>query len=189
MSRGRKRRFHPSIPAHIDQQKLPNRCYWHKGKSPHWYTIFYDERGKPRRKKIAGPDARLSELHRIIEEWNGIDRNSFLWLSDQYFDSERYLGLAKSTQTGYRKSASVIAQHPTRLGQPLSAISLHYWDSYLVQRLVDDWTSTRGPSAAKHLHSFIRLVFKWAKNRGYCETNPAIGIELPKERKRQRVAF
>ncbi len=43
----------------------------------------------------------------------------------------------------------------------------------------------RGPTAAKHTHSFIRLVFMWGKNRGYCTSNPAQGTELPKERKKQ----
>ena len=162
-------------------------CYWHDGRSKHWYTTFKDERGKQRRKRIAGPDARLSELHRVIEDWNGIERDTFRWLTDKYFESEKYTQLKRKTQKEYRLHAKALAEHPTRLNKSLDLIPVRLWDSYLIQRLVDQWAKERGPSASKHMYSFIRLVFKWSRNRGYCADNPARGIELPKERKRQRL--
>lgn len=184
--RGRKRKFNPSIPAHINQDKLPNNCYWDKSYSGHWYTTYKDERGKSRRKRIAGPDAKLSDLHRIIEEQNGIERDTFRWLCEElYFKSDKFKNLKQKTKSDYIINFNKLSHIPTKINKPITDVPLKNWDSFLVQKLIDKITSERGPSAAKHAHSFIRLVFSWGKNRGYCQDNPAKGTELPKERKKQ----
>lgn len=183
--RGRKRKPNPKIPAHINQSQLPNNCYFEIKGRGHWYTTYKDERNKQRRKRIAGSGATLSELHRIIEEWSGIERDTFRWMCDQYFLSDRYLGLVKSTQKEYQKYFQKLYEIETKVNKPLPDIPLKRWDSFIVQKLVDKISRERGPTAAKHTHSFIRLVFTWGKNRGLCRVNPALGIELPKERKKQ----
>ncbi len=93
MTRGRKRQFDPTIPAHINQNLLPDGCYWDKSGKGHWYTKFKDDTGRWRRKRIAGPSARMSDLHQLIEEFNGIDKNTLRYLCNKYFESDRYLKL------------------------------------------------------------------------------------------------
>lgn len=61
MGRGRKRKFNPDIPRHIDQDALPKGVYWADGR---WYIIEPHPEGGPTRKRtIAYADARLSDLH------------------------------------------------------------------------------------------------------------------------------
>lgn len=86
-TRGRKRKPDNTIPAHINPDKLPEKCYWDKSGKGHWYTIYQDETGRNRRKRIADRYATLSELHRLIEEQAGIERNTFDWISDQFKQS------------------------------------------------------------------------------------------------------
>ena len=64
MTRGAPRKHDPTIPAHIDQTKLPRGLYWDRSGNGRWYVIEDHPDGGPRRKKtVAGPRARLSELH------------------------------------------------------------------------------------------------------------------------------
>lgn len=61
MGRGRKRKFNPDIPRHIDQSALPKGVYWADGR---WYIIEPHPEGGPTRKRtVAYADARLSDLH------------------------------------------------------------------------------------------------------------------------------
>ena len=186
-TRGRKRRFNPTIPAYVDQTKLPRNCYWHNGTSKHWYTTYKDERGKQRRKRIAGPDARLSELHQIIEENSGVTRNTFTWLIGLFRDSPQYGELSQSTKRDYQYCEDVVKAYPTRINQPLGVVPLSSWDNVLVQKLIDKLSQDRGPSSANHVLRFIRRVFRWGLNRGFCTKNPVLGIESAKEKKKQRL--
>jgi len=69
-TRGRKRSAR-NLPPHIDGDKLPNGAYWDNSGRGHWYTIHQDADGRQHRKKIAGPDVRLSDLHRLMEIEHG----------------------------------------------------------------------------------------------------------------------
>ncbi len=186
-TRGRKRKFNRNIPAHIDQNKLPSNCYFEPKGAGHWYTTYQDDRGKKRRKRIAGMDALLSDLHKIIEAWNGIERDTFKWLSDLYFESPKYQSLKPRTQREYRMYFNTVSEFPTKVNKSLGLVPISRWDSFLVQKVVDKLSKSRGPTAARHAYSFIRLVFTWGKNRGHCANNPAMGIELPKEKKKQKL--
>lgn len=136
---------------------------------------------------MAGREAKLSDLHRLIEEWDGVERDTFLWVANKYFESAKFNNLLVNTKNDYKLSHDIIASYPTKIGKPLCSIQISRWDNPLVQKLVDKLSVERGPTTAKHVHGFIRLVFRWGAHRGYCTGNPAIGTELPKERKRQRL--
>jgi site-specific recombinase XerD len=185
MKRGRKRRFSPAIPAHIDQEKLPDYCYWDKDKK-HWYAIQYTD-SKPTRKRIAGKGATLAELHAIMEQLAGVERDTFKWLSGLFKASKTFQGFAKKTKANYQGSEKIIIRHPTKINQPLGSIPLRLWSNKLVQKLVDKVEVERGPTAANHCLKYARRVFRWGKNRGYCTDNPAIGIEPAVERKLRRL--
>lgn len=53
MARGRKRKFNPLIPSHIDQAALPRGLYWGDGR---WYVVEPHPEGGNRRKQTVAYD-------------------------------------------------------------------------------------------------------------------------------------
>ena len=184
-TRGRKRKFNPAIPAHIDQAKIPDNCYWDNSGSGHWYRPYKDETGRARREKVASRYATLAELHKILEECNGIDRDTFNWLADEFQKSAQYKELKLNTRKGYDYTKGVIANHPTRINKPLGTTSLKQWTTPTVQKLVDQIADTRGPTSANACLRYLRRLLRWGKNRGYVLINAAEGVESAKEVKKQ----
>ena len=82
---GRKRKLDQTIPAHIDQAALPRGLYWDKSGAGRWFVIEQRE-GRPGRVTVATRNARLSELHTIMEERAGVDRASLSWLLKQFHE-------------------------------------------------------------------------------------------------------
>jgi hypothetical protein len=182
MTRGRKRKIDPTIPAHIDAKKLPKRCYWDKLKK-HWYTIYTKANGKPGRRRIAGKSARMSELHAIMEAEQGIDRSIFSWLVAKYFESDSFQALAN--KKNHENAWRTIKVYKTKLGITLDKLPIKHWTDGLVQKVIDSTAKDRGPTAAVKLNAFIRRVFSWNIKRDHCKKNPALRTELPEERKKQ----
>ncbi|PAV48465.1 integrase [Pseudomonas sp. HAR-UPW-AIA-41] len=187
MRRGRKRQHSPHIPKHIDQAALPAAVYFDHRGSGVWYTLYLDEAGKQRRTNLAGRDATLSELHRIMEERAGIDRDSLTFLAEQFHKSDQFKRLAKKTQDDYCYSRDVLLGIPTKLGKPLGELAVRKFTPPLVQRVVDRIAEDGTPSKAAHALRYLRRLMQWGRNRGYVDVNPAQGIEAPKERKLRRL--
>lgn len=187
MKRGRKRKLNPDIPKHIDQSSLPRGVYYDARGSGVWYTLYVDEGGKQHRKNLAGSKATLSELHRLMEERSGVDRNSLAFLAEQYHQSQKFKSLKKKTQDGYYYARDVLLAIPTKLGKPLGELAVRKFTPSMVQRLIDKIAEEGKPSKAAHALRYLRLLMQWGRNRGYVETNPALGIEAPKERKQRRL--
>ena len=188
MTRGRKRQRTKTYPPGIDPDKLPRGAYWDPSGNGHWYTVYRDSNGKQRRRRIAGPEAKLSCLHRVLEEQAGAKRDSLRWVAEQFHDSEQFRRLAKGTRDDYEYCRDLVVDLPTRKsGLLLGDAPLARWDRPLVQRLVDQLTKNRGPSAANHALRWLRRVWRWGANRGHTPPdNPAKGIEAATERKRRR---
>jgi len=186
MKRGRRRQLNPDIPAHIEQGKLPDYCYWDKQKS-HWYTIQQYPDRKPTRHRIAGQSATLGDLHKLMEERSGVEVGTFIWLSNKYKESAKFIDLATETKRNYGAGEKILVNHPTKLNKPLGSIPLRLWDNPLAQKLIDKITVEHGPASANQCLKYLRIVFKWGKNRGHCKENPGEGIEKAKERKRRRL--
>lgn len=187
MSKRGRRRSKRDLPSGIDPAKLPTRCYWDSSGNGHWYTVYRDESGRQRRKKIAGPKAALSDLHRLMEELEGVKRDTFAFLSDQFHASPQFSRLAPSTKKGYEYCRRVVSSHPTRMGVRLGEAPLSRWSRPMVQRLTDQLTTNNGPSTAAHVLRYLRRLFEWGVNRGHATTNPARGVEAPQERKQRRL--
>ncbi len=187
MRRGRKRKLNPDIPKHIDQSSLPRGVYYDARGSGVWYTLYQDEGGKQHRKNLAGSKATLSELHRLMEERSGVDRDSLAFLAEQYHQSQKFKSLKKKTQDGYYYARDVLLAIPTKLGKPLGELAVRKFTPPMVQRLIDKIAEEGKPSKAAHALRYLRLLMQWGRNRGYVETNPALGIEAPKERKQRRL--
>ncbi|QEY74123.1 site-specific integrase [Pseudomonas denitrificans (nom. rej.)] len=187
MRRSRKRKHNPNIPAHIDQAAIPAAVFFdHRGKG-NWYTLDRDEAGKQHRQNIATSLATLSELHRIMEERAGVDRDSLKFLCSEYHDSPRFKRLSKKTQDDYTWSRDVLLVIPTRLKKPLGELAVRKFTPALIQRIIDNIAAEGTPSKAAHALRYLRLVMQWGRNRGYLDSNPAQGIEAPIERKQRRL--
>lgn len=182
MTRGRKRKHDPTIPAHIDQGRLPLGIYWHGRGRGRWYVIEVCADGTRKKRTVATSEAKLSDLHRIIEERAGVDRASLAWLLDAFAQSSTYGALAPTTRKGYAFYRDVAKHFPTRLGK-LGDLSVARFSPPLVQRVVDNIASDGKPTKANALLRYLRRVFAWGVNRGHCGGNPAAGVEQAKERK------
>lgn len=183
----RSRKHNPHIPAHIDQTAIPAAVYFDSRWSGTWYTTWRDEGGNRKRTNIAGPTATLAELHRIMEERSGIDRESLNHLCKEFHESSQFKKLANKTREDYEYSRDVLLAIPTKLQKPLGDLSVRRFTSALVQRLVDRIADEGTPSKAAHVLRYLRRVMQWGRNRGYLEINVALGIEAPTERKQRRL--
>ncbi|SFU79595.1 site-specific integrase [Halomonas korlensis] len=186
-SSARRRKHNPHIPAHIDQGRIPAGIYFdHRGHG-RWYLLSRDEGGRQRRQNIADHMATLSELHRIVEQRHGIDRNTLRYLADRFHQSAQYLALAPKTRSDYDYCRDALLERPTKLGKPLGDLPTRQFTPALVQRLVDKIAAEGTPSKANHLLRYLRRLFRWGINRGHCDINPAAGVEQARERKQRRL--
>lgn len=183
----RTRKHNPHIPPHIDQAAIPAAVFFDQRGKGSWYTLHRDEAGKQRRQNIASRAASLSELHRIMEERNGIDRDSLSYLCEQFHDSAQFKRLKPKTQTDYCYCRDTLLATPTRVGKLLGELAVRKFTPALVQRLVDRIADEGTPSKAAHQLRYLRRVMQWGRNRGYLDSNPAMGIEAPTERKQRRL--
>jgi site-specific recombinase XerD len=188
VTRGRKRKPNATIPAHINQAALPRGVYW-DARDRVWYTIFRD--GKARRQRIAGAEAMLSDLHRIMEERAGIDSASLGHLCDLFHASKRFEQLQQSTRAGYEKQRRIVRARRTRAGL-LADLTATRISRAFMQRLVEQIESEGTPTKANHLLRYLRRVYTWGINRAHCGLakggdNPCAGVEQAKERKQHRM--
>lgn len=118
MVRGARRRHNPNIPAHIDQDKLPQGIYFdHRKGAGVWYTLHIDEGGNRRRKNVASAKALMSDLHRITEERSAADRGSLQWLVDEFARSDavtRYRAAYALIESAWREITPEAVESDTR---------------------------------------------------------------------------
>lgn len=187
MKKARKRKYNPHIPAHIDQAALPAAIYFDQRGSGIWYTSHRDEDGKQRRRNVASADATMAELHRIMDEMSNTDRDTLNYLCQQFHESLKFKGLSSRTQDDYSYCRDVLVNQDTKMGKPLGDLAVRRFSPALVQRLVDKIAAEGTPSKAAHVLRYLRRVLQWGRNRDYLDTNPALGIESPAERKQRRL--
>lgn len=183
MPRGRPRRPDSTIPDHIDQAKLPKGCYWDR-RDRVWYTILPG--AKSLRKKVADAAALMSDLHRVMEQLAGVDRRSLDFIMEQFEGSEKFRSLAPATQDGYRKYRKVASEFPTAAGK-LGTLAARGLTPPLMQKIIDKIADQGTPTKANALLRYLRRMFRWAKNRGFCDVNPCAGLEQATERKQRRL--
>ena len=187
MKKARKRKHNPHIPAHIDQAALPAAIYFDQRGSGIWYTSHRDEDGKQRRRNVASADATMAELHRIMDEMSNTDRDTLNYLCQQFHESLKFKGLSSRTQDDYSYCRDVLVNQDTKMGKPLGDLAVRRFSPALVQRLADKIAAEGTPSKAAHVLRYLRRVLQWGRNRDYLDTNPALGIESPAERKQRRL--
>lgn len=187
-SPGVARKRNPNIPKHINQEKLPNGVYYDARGRGRWYIQYRNEAGALKTQRVGDSKTTLSELHRVIELRNGIDRHTLRYLASQFAASAQFQGLAAKTQKGYEYCRDIVVEFPTKTGIKLGDMSTERFSRPLIQRLVDKFADDGHPRKANAVASYLHRIFRWGMNRGYCNNNPAAGIEHAKERKRRRSA-
>lgn len=183
----RTRKHHPTIPAHIDQGSIPKGVYWDPTGRGRWYAFVVKE-GRKARETIAGPSARLSDLHRLAEEGKGGPAHGTVaWMLAKFHGSTRFKSLAKATQRDYETCRAIVEKFPTAVGLKFGALTAARISQTNVQRLVEKIVQQGHPAKANHVLRYLRRVYKWAGPHLGLRDNPAKGIEQAQERGRRRL--
>lgn len=183
----RRRNTINACPPHIDPRKLPVGCYWDKSGSGHWFTTFKAD-GSRKRKKIAGPDASLGDLHKAMEAFAAGETGNLIWLGGLFRASVQYKQVMAKTRADWDYCARVVEAVPSRrAGLTMGKAPLADWDAAVCQKLIDYIATDRGPSAAAHCSRYLRRVLNWGANRGHIKRSPMGKIEMPQERKLRRL--
>ena len=196
MSRGAKRGFSTAIPKHIDQAKIPSGMYFDATGNGRWYVKeTHPETGKRKQITVANANARLSELHEIMEaRLAGAKRGTLDWLWGRFEASTEFAALSPATQRDYRVHAKLLENYPTRLGHNFGQITVERLSVPIIQQLIeavargrpaskpgaDDGIRPR-PSTANHVLRFLRRLFAWGIRFGCCTANPAKGVKQVRE--------
>lgn len=192
MGRGRKRKFNPNIPAHIDQEALPRGLYWGDGR---WYLVEdHPEGGRTRKRTVAYADARLSELHAIVEASTSEHaRGTLAYLCAAFAASTEFAELSADSKRDYRWCGEVASAYVLKDGSCLGQMQISRMNVPLIQRLVETLAAGRPatklqpaiaprPSKANHVLRYLRRTFGWGIRHGLCDKNPAKGVRQVREK-------
>lgn len=185
---GAKRKHNPRIPAHIDQEALPKGVYWDATGKGRWFMLE-DKDGRPGRKTIAGPNAKLSELHQFAEEArnpHGPARGTVRWVLQSFQDSTKFAGFSANTQRDYKIHRAAVEKFPTKDGRTFGDLVADKLTQTHVFRMLET-VAKKTPSKANHMLRFLRRAFRWAGPGVGMKHNPAWGLEEFRERKRRRL--
>lgn len=193
MPRGRPRKHNPSIPAHIDQTKIPAGIYWDTSGTGRWYVRAPDI------KVVAGPTAKLSDLHAIAEQRaGGAARGTIADVLDRFHNSldfKAYSARTKIDYTGYR--AAIVA-YPVKIGI-LGQLYVDRLAPPVFRRLFDAIAMGKAterpgdkpvpgyPSKANHWLRYLRRAFGWGIEHDACKTNPCRGVRSVPEVRNHRM--
>jgi len=199
MGRGRPRKHDPSIPAHIDQTRLPAGMLWDRSGTGRWYMRSVDAEGRIRATTVAGRDARLSELHAIAEDRGGGPvRGTIGYLIDHFHAHREFKDLAETSRKRYAEHAAGIKAYPTKRG-PLGTVKVDSITQPYIRKLVDQIADGRPatkpgeeatppyPTKANAWLRYLRRLFSFGIERGLNKTNPARGVRQVKEVRNARM--
>jgi len=197
----RPRKVPSNLPKHIDYDKVPQGVYWDGTGRGRWYVRDAHPEGNGTKcKTVAGPAARLSDLHAIAEARRGeAQRGTVAYVIDQHSKSFAFSQLSATTQQHYRDYAKAIRVFPLRNGSKLGDAVLDRLSPGFIRRLIDiiaqgrpgtkpgDASIPGYPTKANHWLSYLRRVFGWAREHDHVTTNPAAGIKKVKEKRDHRM--
>lgn len=176
----RRRKPDPSIPAFVDQRKLPVGCYWNR-RDRYWYALPCGKR-----KWLAGPDAMLSDLHAAMETLHGVDRGSLDYMLGRFEASQQFAELAEGTRDDYKYCRRVVQGFETKIGVKFADLRRSAITPPAIQRLIDKLAEDH-PTKANHVKRYLSAAYSWARLRMGVAENPAKGVAQAKERKAHRM--
>lgn len=181
MKRGRPRHYNPSIPAHIDQLKLPLKAYW-DNRDRVWYTHVKDG-DKLRRKRVAGASATVADLHRLIDDLQDKGRGTIAWLHGEFKASEQWKQLSAATQRDYEACLMALMRLKTKVTPSAAELMMDRLRKADVQLIVDAIAKTR-PAMANHVKRYLGRLFAWGMQRSKMRDreNPAHGLDAAVEK-------
>lgn len=197
----RPRKVPSNLPKHIDYGKVPQGIYWDGTGRGRWYVRDAHPEGHGTKcKTMAGPAARLSDLHAIAEARGGeAQRGTVAYVIDQHAKSFAFSQLGATTQQHYRDYAKAIKAFPLKNGSKLGDAVVDRLSPGFIRRLIDIIAQGRPgtkpgnasipgyPTKANHWLSYLRRVFGWAREHDHVTTNPAAGIKKVKEKRDHRM--
>lgn len=137
-----------------------------RGRSAYEYKVKHGKRY--RLCSLTADSAEVIRAYDELIERLSIEKDSFASLIDAYFASDSYTKLSRRTQSDYAGNATHVLKVFGEM-KPDDILPEH------IRRYMD----IRGKTAqvrANREHSFIRLVFSWAYQRGLSSGNPAKGV-------------
>lgn len=181
----RARRHDPTIPAHIDQKAIPAGVYWDRSGKGRWFR-FVTKDGKPKRETLAGREAKLSELHAMVESANAA-RGTVAWVLGEFHDSTDFRKLAAGTKRDYGFTRTAVETFPTKLGLPLGKLKVALLSRTVIQRIVEKIAKGGHPTKANKVLRYLRRCFSWGCNHLGLKDNPGEGVTAVQERQRRRL--
>lgn len=188
---GRKRKFNPKIPAHINQNALPEGIYWDDNR---WFIYEpHPEGGRPRKRTVADKNARLSELHAAVEDAKSTDvRGTLAYLCARFEESLEFKKLGEGSRKNYKENAEAAKGYILADGSRLGDMAVAKFTVPMMQRLVETIAAGRPakglqpalkayPSKANHVLRYLRRMFNWGIRHGYCLHNPCQGVKQVEE--------
>jgi site-specific recombinase XerD len=171
------------LPPHVDATRVPVGIYWDKSGRGRW--IMRDPQSGATR-RVAGPEATLSELHAIAEEQaGGSARGSVAYVLAQFHNSADFKGLAPRTQSDYERQRIIACGLRTKIG-PFGELIAKRLRVPMMQTLLDR-IGVDHPTKANHLLRYLRRTFRWGITRGHLDQDPTRAIRQFKERARRRL--
>lgn len=174
----------PTLPAHIDPQKLPVGIYWHGRGRGRWRARVMRE-GVWVMETVAGPNAKLSELVAIMEQAaGGPTHGTVAWMFTRFHASSDFKGLAKETRRGYEHHRKIIETYRTKSGALLGTLVASLLTPTNIQAVHERIVLEGHPSKANHVLRYWRRVYSWAIPHLGLKSNPARGVKAAKEKGR-----
>jgi site-specific recombinase XerC len=195
--RGRKRKFQPGMPSHIEQSAIPTGLYWNNKGAGSWRVAEINLEGKREFVTVAGRSAMLSDLNAIMEQRAGkAARGTVQHVSDAFMESTEWAELSEATKRDYRIHAKIACDTVTRAGI-FGSFPVGRLNTSFVQKLIESITAGKleskpgagdgvapRPSTANHVLRYLRRLFAWGVRMGECQKNPADGCRQSTERKK-----
>lgn len=182
---GAKRKHDPTIPAHIDQSRLPAGLYWDRTGKGRWRARVYKD-GRWALETVAGAQARLSDLHAIMEQGRdaGPAHGSVAWMLAAFHGSEKFKSLAAATRRDYAICRKHVEGYKTRSGVLLATLDARRLTPANIYAVHDRFVRAGHPAKANHVLRYLRRVYSWARVPLGIKDNPAKGVEAAPERRR-----
>lgn len=154
----------------------PRKPYIQKEVTRHGKIVWYFRRGKEKRVRLPGifgskefNQAYVAALSGLpIEKKSRAPRSTLRWLVNQYYESGRFLNLAAGTQ----KNQRLVFEKVCSTGADLNFKAISTRD------IIAGKVRREGkPNTAVAYVICMKVLFNFARDSGWVDTNPADGIE------------